>query len=141
MNLDGFTCATGTGGTFAGVTRVLKERSNGRVKCFLADPPGSVLYGHVKSGRTKLGDRIGGSITEGIGQGRVTTNLEQDIHLVDECVWLLPHLCLLRSTISLTCHTTFSPTKAPCISPMQPQSRWSTGCSTKKVSTSAPPRP
>lgn len=84
MNLDGFTCGSGTGGTLAGVTRVLKERSNGRVKCFLADPPGSVLYGHIQSGRTKLGERQGSSITEGIGQGRVTSNLQPDIHLMDE---------------------------------------------------------
>lgn len=64
-NLDGFTCATGTGGTLAGTTRFLKEQSNGRVKCFLADPPGSVLFGHVQSGFKELGERKGSSITEG----------------------------------------------------------------------------
>lgn len=64
-NIDGFTCATGTGGTLAGTTRYLKEQSNGRVKCFLADPPGSVLFGHVQSGFKELGERKGSSITEG----------------------------------------------------------------------------
>jgi cysteine synthase len=63
--IDGFTCATGTGGTLAGVTRYLKEKSSGKVKCFLADPPGSVLYSYIRSGG-KLTERSGGSITEGI---------------------------------------------------------------------------
>jgi len=80
--LDAFTCATGTGGTLAGVTRYLKEKSNGRVKTFLADPPGSVLHSYISSGG-KLTERSGGSITEGIGQGRVTDNLQPDIDLVD----------------------------------------------------------
>jgi cysteine synthase len=64
--LDGFICATGTGGTLAGVTRFLKEKSNGRIQCWLADPPGSVLQSFVSSGG-KLKERIGGSITEGRG--------------------------------------------------------------------------
>ena len=81
--LDAFTCATGTAGTLAGVTRYLKERSNGRVKCFLADPPGSVLHSYIQSGG-KLVDRTGSSITEGIGQGRITDNLKPDIDLVDD---------------------------------------------------------
>lgn len=62
--LDGFICATGTGGTLAGVTRYLKDATDGRVKCYLADPPGSVLYSYIKSGG-KLADRQGSSITEG----------------------------------------------------------------------------
>lgn len=81
-NIDAFTCATGTGGTFAGVTRYLKDVSGGRVKCFLADPPGSVLHSYVQSGG-KLKERAGGSITEGIGQGRVTDNLANEIKEVD----------------------------------------------------------
>ena len=80
--IDAFTCATGTGGTLAGVTRYLKGVSNGRVKSFLADPPGSVLHSYVSSGG-KLIERTGSSITEGIGQGRVTGNLAPDIDLVD----------------------------------------------------------
>ncbi|KAF2673793.1 cysteine synthase [Microthyrium microscopicum] len=80
--IDAFTCSTGTGGTLAGVTRYLKEKSNGRVKTFLADPPGSVLHSYISSGG-KLVERSGSSITEGIGQGRVTDNLQPDIDLLD----------------------------------------------------------
>jgi len=80
--VDAFTCASGTAGTIAGVTRYLKTISEGRVKCYLADPPGSVLHGYIQSGG-KLADRSGSSITEGIGQGRVTDNLKPDIDLLD----------------------------------------------------------
>ncbi|KDN38777.1 putative cysteine synthase [Tilletiaria anomala UBC 951] len=80
--LDGFICATGTGGTLAGTTRYLKEKSGGKIKCWLADPPGSVLHSYIQSGG-KLMERQGGSITEGIGQGRVTENLKPDIGLLD----------------------------------------------------------
>jgi cysteine synthase A len=80
--VDAFTCASGTAGTIAGVTRYLKTVSDGRVQCWLADPPGSVLYSHIQSGG-KIGDRSGSSITEGIGQGRVTDNLKQDLGLLD----------------------------------------------------------
>ena len=81
-NIDAFTCATGTGGTLAGVTRYLKGSSDGRVKCFLADPPGSVLHSYITSGG-KMTERKGSSITEGIGQGRVTDNLKPDLDLLD----------------------------------------------------------
>ncbi|CZT40392.1 probable cysteine synthase [Rhynchosporium secalis] len=80
--LDAFTCATGTGGTLAGTTRYLKTVSNGKVKCYLADPPGSVLHSYITSGG-ELKERSGSSITEGIGQGRVTDNLQPDIDLLD----------------------------------------------------------
>lgn len=80
--LDAFTCATGTGGTLAGVTRFLKDVSNGEVKSFLADPPGSVLYSYITSGG-KLKERTGSSITEGIGQGRVTDNLKEEVNELD----------------------------------------------------------
>ncbi|KAM0552953.1 hypothetical protein ACHAO7_004441 [Fusarium culmorum] len=80
--VDAFTCATGTAGTLAGITRYLKDVSNGRVKSFLADPPGSVLHSYVSSGG-KLNERTGSSITEGIGQGRITDNLQPDTGLVD----------------------------------------------------------
>ncbi|PSK42693.1 Cysteine synthase [Elsinoe australis] len=80
--IDAFTCASGTAGTIAGVTRYLKTVSDGKVKCFLADPPGSVLHSYIQSGG-KLSERKGGSITEGIGQGRVTDNLQPDIDLLD----------------------------------------------------------
>jgi cysteine synthase len=70
--IDAFVCATGTGGTLAGVARYLKERK-AAVKMVLADPMGSALYSFVKSGELKL---EGSSITEGIGSSRVTANLE-----------------------------------------------------------------
>jgi len=89
--VDAFTCATGTGGTLAGVTRYLKTvskgRSQGEVKCFLADPPGSVLHSYISSGG-KLQERTGSSITEGIGQGRVTDNLRPDIDLLDGSMYI-----------------------------------------------------
>lgn len=80
--IDGFIAATGTGGTLAGTTRYLKEASQGKVQCWLADPPGSVLHSYIQSGG-KLMDRAGGSITEGIGQGRITENLKPDLDLLD----------------------------------------------------------
>lgn len=85
--IDAFTCATGTGGTLAGVTRYLKDISNNRVQTFLADPPGSVLHSYISSGG-KLTQRSGSSITEGIGQGRVTRNLQPDISLVDGSLFI-----------------------------------------------------
>ena len=85
--VDGFTCATGTGGTLAGVTRYLKEVSDGRTECWLADPPGSVLHSYIQSGG-KLSERSGGSITEGIGQGRVTDNLKQEINLITDSMFI-----------------------------------------------------
>jgi cysteine synthase A len=69
--IDAFTCATGTGGTLAGIALALKER-NPEVKIVLADPMGSALYAWKKTGELKA---EGNSITEGIGQGRVTANL------------------------------------------------------------------
>ncbi|KAG8202369.1 hypothetical protein GWM34_02944, partial [Candida africana] len=83
--VDAFTCSTGTGGTFAGTTRYLKDISNGKVKAVLADPPGSVLYSYIKSGGKEM-IRGGSSFTEGIGQGRVTDNLQPDLELVDDAV-------------------------------------------------------
>ncbi|KAK6822672.1 Cysteine synthase 1 [Apiospora arundinis] len=76
--VDAFTCATGTAGTLAGITAYLKQVSEGRVKSFLADPPGSVLHSYMESGG-QLKDRSGSSITEGIGQGRITDNLAPEM--------------------------------------------------------------
>ncbi|KAI5481784.1 cysteine synthase [Pseudohyphozyma bogoriensis] len=78
--LQAFICSTGTGGTLAGVTRSLKDLSDGKIQCWLADPPGSVLEGFVNRGVIERG---GSSITEGIGQGRVTDNLQPDVELLD----------------------------------------------------------
>ena len=70
--VDGFTCAVGTGGTLAGIGIALKSR-NSAVRIALADPMGSALYSYYTNGTLKS---EGSSITEGIGQGRITKNLE-----------------------------------------------------------------
>ena len=70
--VDGFTCAVGTGGTLAGVAMALKER-NPKIQVALTDPMGAALYNWYEHGELKA---EGSSITEGIGQGRVTKNLE-----------------------------------------------------------------
>ena len=69
--VDAFTCACGTGGTLAGVSDALKAR-NPAIRIVLADPDGSGLYGWVTSGDLSMS---GSSVTEGIGQSRVTANL------------------------------------------------------------------
>jgi len=71
--IDAFVCATGTGGTLGGVSRYLKEQSE-KVRCVLADPMGSALYNWVKTGELK--STGSSAVTEGIGIGRVTANLE-----------------------------------------------------------------
>jgi cysteine synthase len=73
--IDGFICSVGTGGTLAGVSRALKAR-NGRVRIGLADPAGSALYNHFAHGELKA---EGNSITEGIGNGRVTKNFAEAV--------------------------------------------------------------
>jgi len=70
--LDAFTCAVGTGGTLAGVGMALKKRQPD-ILTVIADPCGSVLYDWLKHGELTT---EGTSITEGIGQGRITLNLE-----------------------------------------------------------------
>ena len=70
--VDGFACAVGSGGTLAGVSMGLKSK-NKNVKIALADPLGAALYSYYKTGVLKS---EGSSITEGIGQGRITANLE-----------------------------------------------------------------
>jgi cysteine synthase A len=70
--IDGFTCAVGTGGTLSGTGLFLKEK-NKNIKIALTDPYGSGLYNYYENGEMKA---EGNSITEGIGQGRITKNLE-----------------------------------------------------------------
>lgn len=70
--IDAFVSAVGSGGTLAGVSMGLKAR-NKNIKMVLADPMGAALYSHYKHGVLKS---EGSSITEGIGQGRITANLE-----------------------------------------------------------------
>jgi len=69
--VDGFVCAVGTGGTLAGVAMALKDR-NPKIRIAAADPMGASIYSWIKTGELKA---HGSSITEGIGQGRVTANL------------------------------------------------------------------
>lgn len=70
--VDGFICAVGSGGTLAGVAKYLQEQSKD-VKIGIADPGGAALYEYFKNGELKS---EGTSITEGIGQGRITKNIE-----------------------------------------------------------------
>jgi cysteine synthase A len=70
--VDGFICAVGSGGTLGGVAIALKER-NPNVRVGLADPEGAALYSYYTSGELKS---AGSSITEGIGQGRITANIK-----------------------------------------------------------------
>lgn len=70
--IDAWVAATGTGGTYAGVALFLKEK-NPQIQCIVADPMGSGLYSYVKTGDIHL---EGSSITEGIGNSRITGNME-----------------------------------------------------------------
>jgi len=92
--VDAFVSAVGTGGTLAGVAIALRER-NPDVVIALADVPGAALYSHYTTGELKA---EGSSITEGIGQGRITANLEG--LSVDEA-FLIPDEETLRTVYSL----------------------------------------
>ena len=70
--VDGFVCAVGSGGTLSGVAMALKAKNPG-VKIGLADPHGAAIYNYFAHGELKA---EGSSITEGIGQGRITKNIE-----------------------------------------------------------------
>ena len=74
--VDVFTCAVGTGGTLAGTSVYLKEQ-NPNIQIVLADPMGSALYNWVSNGEAKM--TPGPSITEGIGNSRITENLKQAV--------------------------------------------------------------
>ena len=71
--MDGFICSSGTGGTIAGVGKALKEKNN-KVKIYLSDPKGSALYNFIKFNELKI---EGNSITEGIGNSRITANFKE----------------------------------------------------------------
>lgn len=71
-SIDGFICSVGSGGTLAGISQFLKEKKPD-IRIGLADPAGAALYSYYTSGELKS---EGSSITEGIGQGRITANLE-----------------------------------------------------------------
>ena len=71
--IDGFTCSVGSGGTISGIGRYLKEQ-NPDVTIALSDPEGSALFNHYENGELKA---EGNSVSEGIGQGRITGNLAE----------------------------------------------------------------
>jgi cysteine synthase len=76
--VDAFTCSVGTGGTLAGVSIGLKNKNN-KIKVALSDPMGSALFSYVKNDKL---ESTGNSITEGIGNGRITKNFDKA--LIDE---------------------------------------------------------
>jgi cysteine synthase len=86
--IDGWVAATGTGGTYAGVASYLKEQ-NPNIRCVVADPMGSGLYSYIKTGEIKP---EGNSITEGIGNSRVTANM-QDVP-IDDAIQIDDRECL-----------------------------------------------
>jgi cysteine synthase A len=86
--VDAWVTATGTGGTLAGVSLYLKEK-NPNVKTVVADPMGSGLYSYVKSGEIKI---EGNSITEGIGNSRITANMEGVP--IDDAIQIDDHECI-----------------------------------------------
>ena len=71
--VDGFTCAVGSGGTLAGVAMALKAK-NPNIRIAAADPLGAAIYSWIKTGKLEC---MASSITEGIGQSRVTANLRR----------------------------------------------------------------
>ena len=95
-HVDGFTCAIGTGGTLAGVGEFLKS-VNPDVRIVAADPMGAAMYHWIKHGELKS---EGSSITEGIGQGRVTGNIADapidDAYQIPDPEWLPIIFDLLR---------------------------------------------
>ena len=90
--IDGFICSVGSGGTLAGVAAALQPKG---VRIGLADPPGSALFNHYTHGELKA---EGDSITEGIGQGRVTANLEG---LVPDFSYMIPDEEAVRCVFAL----------------------------------------
>lgn len=86
--IDAFVCATGTGGSLAGISRCLKEHTP-HVRIVLADPCGSSLYNFVKHRELKS---EGNSITEGIGSSRITANLQDTA--IDDAVRVEDQACV-----------------------------------------------
>ena len=82
--IDGFICSSGTGGTISGVGKALKEKNN-KIKIYLSDPKGSALYNFIKFNELKI---EGNSITEGIGNSRITKNFKEapidDAYSIDD---------------------------------------------------------
>lgn len=96
-NIDGFVCAVGSGGTLAGVSAALRERKPD-IQIGLADPHGAALWHYYAHGELKS---EGSSISEGIGQGRITANLEG---LVIDHPFRIPDEEMVRTTFDLAQH-------------------------------------
>ena len=92
--VHGFVCAVGTGGTLAGVAAALREHDPA-VKIGLADPPGAALHSYYTTGELKA---EGSSITEGIGQARITRNLEG---LKVDLSWQIPDAETVQTVFDL----------------------------------------
>ena len=92
--IDGFVSAVGSGGTLAGVSLGLKAKDRA-IQIALADPPGAALYSYYTTGELKA---EGSSITEGIGQGRITRNLEG---IVVDRAYLIPDAEAVATTFQL----------------------------------------
>ena len=86
--IDAWVSATGTGGTYAGVAMFLKEK-NPDIHCVVADPMGSGLYSYAKTGKIET---EGSSITEGIGNSRITGNMEGAP--IDDAIRIVDRECL-----------------------------------------------
>ena len=95
--LDGFICAVGSGGTLGGISLALKQRSR-KIRIGLADPGGAALFSYYTTGELKA---EGTSITEGIGQGRITANLEG---IEVDKAWRIPDDEALRILFDLVEH-------------------------------------
>jgi cysteine synthase A len=93
--IDGFICSVGSGGTLGGVSMALKERSK-KVRIGIADPGGASLYSYYSTGELKA---EGSSITEGIGQSRITANLE-DVEVDD--AWRITDADAVKILFDLT---------------------------------------
>jgi cysteine synthase A len=92
--IDGFVSAVGTGGTLAGVAAALRERKPG-ITIGLADPPGAALFSYYTTGELKA---EGSSITEGIGQARITRNLEG---FKPDVAWQIPDAETVQTVFDL----------------------------------------
>jgi cysteine synthase len=86
--IDAWVAATGTGGTYAGAALFFKDK-NPQVRCVVADPMGSGLYSYAKTGKISI---EGSSITEGIGNSRITANMEGAP--IDDAIQIDDHECL-----------------------------------------------
>ncbi|KFF41305.1 MAG: cysteine synthase A [Candidatus Atelocyanobacterium thalassa] len=86
--IDAWVSATGTGGTYAGTSLFLKEQ-NSEIRCVIADPMGSGLYNYVKTGEIRS---EGSSITEGIGNSRITANMQGAP--IDDAIQINDHVAI-----------------------------------------------